>query len=61
MSLGHDETLIAYEQYPPVHAVAFDTAFREHGLIRLAVGLESPKDLIDDLGAALTSAYGAPQ
>jgi cystathionine beta-lyase/cystathionine gamma-synthase len=59
VSLGHDETLIAYEEYPRARATAFDTPFREHGLIRLAVGLESGHDLIADLDAALTSTYGA--
>jgi methionine-gamma-lyase len=58
VSLGHDETLIAYEQYPEARAVAFAPPFRDHGLIRLAVGLESAEDLIADLDAALTSAYG---
>jgi cystathionine beta-lyase/cystathionine gamma-synthase len=58
VSLGHDETLIAYEQYPPERAAGFAPVFREHGLIRLAVGLEAPGDLIADLDAALTTAYG---
>jgi methionine-gamma-lyase len=60
VSLGHDETLIAYEQYTGVKAQAFATPFREHGLIRLAAGLESADDLIADLDAALTSTYGPP-
>jgi cystathionine beta-lyase/cystathionine gamma-synthase len=34
------------------------SAFREHGLIRLAVGLESPHDILADLDAALTTTYG---
>ena len=58
VSLGHDETLIAYEQYPDARAAAFAAPFRDHGLIRLAVGLESADDLIADLDAALTTAYG---
>lgn len=58
VSLGHDETLIAYEEYPEDRASAFDPPFREHGLIRLAVGLESAQDLIADLDAALTTVYG---
>ena len=61
VSLGHDETLIAYEQYPEDRAAAFDARFRKHGLIRLAVGLESAQDLITDLDAALTTVYGAHQ
>ncbi|WP_328414668.1 PLP-dependent transferase [Micromonospora sp. NBC_00389] len=60
VSLGHDETLIAYEQYPEARAAAFAAQFREHGLIRLAVGLESAHDLIADLDAALTTVYGPP-
>jgi cystathionine beta-lyase/cystathionine gamma-synthase len=60
VSLGHDETLIAYEQYTGVKAHAFAAPFREHGLVRLAVGLESADDLIADLDAALTGTYGRP-
>ena len=59
VSLGHDETLVAYEQYPPDRAAGFAPVFREHGLIRLAIGLESAGDLIADLDAALTTTYGA--
>jgi methionine-gamma-lyase len=58
VSLGHDETLIAYEQYPEAQTAAFASPFRDHGLIRLAVGLESAEDLLADLDAALTTAYG---
>jgi methionine-gamma-lyase len=39
-------------------AAAFAPVFQEHGLIRLAIGLESRQDLIADLGASLTTAYG---
>lgn len=60
VSLGHDETLVAYEEYPPDRAAGFAPVFREHGLIRLAVGLEAHGDLIADLDAALTTAYGRP-
>lgn len=58
VSLGHDETLIAYEQYPAERAAVFAAPFRDHGLIRLAVGLEATDDLVADLQAALTTAYG---
>lgn len=58
VSLGHDETLVAYEHYPEGPTAAFDPPFREHGLIRLAIGLESPDDLVADLDAALSTAYG---
>jgi methionine-gamma-lyase len=56
VSLGHDETLIAYEKYPEGPAAAFAPPFREHGLIRLAIGLEAKEDLIADLDAALATA-----
>lgn len=59
VSLGHDETLVAYEEYPEGPAAAFAEPFREHGLVRLAVGLEAQEDLVADLDAALTTAYGA--
>ncbi len=59
VSLGHDETLVAYEQYPPDRAAGFAPVFREHGLIRLAIGLEAADDITADLDAALTSTYGA--
>jgi methionine-gamma-lyase len=58
VSLGHDETLVAYEEYPEGRAAAFTKPFREHGLIRLAIGLESADDLVADLDAALTTVYG---
>lgn len=58
VSLGHDETLIAYEEYPEDRASAFAGPFQQHGLIRLAVGLEAPADLVADLDSALTTAYG---
>ena len=59
VSLGHDETLVAYEQYAGAQAAAFARPFRNNGLIRLAVGLEAPDDLIADLRAALDVAYGS--
>jgi canavanine-gamma-lyase len=58
VSLGHDETLVAYEEYPDGPAAAFAQPFREHGLVRLAIGLEAAPDLIADLDASLTTAYG---
>lgn len=58
VSLGHDETLVAYEQYPEESAQAFAQPFRDHGLVRLALGLEAVEDLIADLEASLTTAYG---
>ncbi|KQV93465.1 aminotransferase class I/II-fold pyridoxal phosphate-dependent enzyme [Streptomyces sp. Root369] len=58
VSLGHDETLVAYEQYPDGPSAAFAPVFQEHGLIRLAIGLESREDLIADLDASLTTAFG---
>jgi cystathionine beta-lyase/cystathionine gamma-synthase len=61
VSLGHDETLVSYEEYPEGLAAACAAPFRGHGLIRLAVGLEAADDLIADLDAALTTAYGRPR
>lgn len=58
VSLGHDETLVAYEEYPEGPAAAFAQPFREYGLVRLAIGLEASEDLIADLDASLTTAYG---
>lgn len=58
VSLGHDETLVAYEEYPGDTARVFAQPFRDHGLVRLAVGLEAAEDLIADLGASLATAYG---
>ena len=58
VSLGHDETLVAYEGYPEGPAKAFAQPFRDHGLVRLAIGLEAAEDLISDLDASLTTAYG---
>jgi cystathionine beta-lyase/cystathionine gamma-synthase len=60
VSLGHDETLIAYEEYPEGPAKAFARPFRDHGLVRLAIGLEAKEDLIADLAASLTTAFGRP-
>ena len=57
VSLGHDETLMDYERYPEERSAGFPAPFQEHGLIRLAVGLEDPDDLIADLDAGLNTAY----
>jgi len=58
VSIGHDETLVAYETHPQGPAAAFASPFREHGLIRLAIGLEAKEDLIADLTASLTTGNG---
>jgi methionine-gamma-lyase len=58
VSLGHDETLVAYEEYPEGPARAFAQSFRDYGLVRLAIGLEAEEDLIADLDASLTTAFG---
>ncbi len=58
VSLGHDETLVAYQSYPGARGAALAAPFREHGLIRLAVGLEARSDLVADLDAALASVCG---
>jgi cystathionine beta-lyase/cystathionine gamma-synthase len=58
VSLGHDESLIVHvgkagrggsECYPDV--------FREHGHLRLSIGLEDPADLIADIEAALDETF----
>ena len=56
----NDETIVVYETYPGESADAFAQPFRDHGLIRLAIGLEAPEDLVANLAAALTTAYGSP-
>ena len=43
---------------PRGSAASFARPFREHGLVRLAIGLEAVEDLIADLDASLTTAYG---
>ncbi|MFH9551855.1 trans-sulfuration enzyme family protein [Streptomyces sp. NPDC017435] len=60
VSLGHDETLIVYEDAAAARAAMFPEVFRAHGLLRLAVGLEDPDDLIADLAAALDTALPTP-
>ncbi len=58
VSLGHDETLVAYEEYPEASASVFAKPFRDHGLVRLAIGLEAQEDLVADLDTSLGIAYG---
>lgn len=58
VSPGHDETLVAYEEYPEGSAKAFAPPFRDHGFVRLAIGLDAVDDLIADLDASLATAYG---
>jgi methionine-gamma-lyase len=57
VSLGHDSSLIVHvgkegrrgsDRYPDV--------FRQHGHLRLSIGLEEPADLIDDIRAAIDDA-----
>jgi cystathionine beta-lyase/cystathionine gamma-synthase len=60
VSLGHDETLILYDNVPPPRDAHFPEVFRTHGLLRLAVGLEDPADLIADLSGALATIFGDP-
>ena len=43
---------------PKAPPKAFAQPFRDHGLVRLAIGLEAVEDLIADLDASLTIAYG---
>ncbi|MET9090174.1 PLP-dependent transferase [Streptomyces sp. NPDC004237] len=53
VSLGHDETLIAHENFAAGRESMFPEVFRTHGLLRLAVGIEEPDDIVADLAAAL--------
>lgn len=56
--LGHHANLGAYEKYPEGPAKAFARPLRHRGLVRLVIGLEAVEDLVADLDALLTTAYG---
>ncbi len=53
VSLGHDESLIVHIGTGGPRVAAYPEPFRRHGLLRLSVGLEDPRDLVADLTAAL--------
>jgi len=53
VSLGHTKTLIEMPSAMTNSAYAGEGPMREHGGIRLSIGLESPVDIIKDLEASL--------
>ncbi|MDE2490736.1 MAG: aminotransferase class I/II-fold pyridoxal phosphate-dependent enzyme [Elusimicrobia bacterium] len=53
VSLGHTKTLIEMPSAMTHSAYAGSGPMREHGGIRLSIGLESPVDIIRDLSASL--------
>ena len=53
VSLGHTKTLIEMPSAMTHSAYAGEGPMREHGGIRLSIGLESPADIIRDLDASL--------
>jgi methionine-gamma-lyase len=53
VSLGHTKTLIEMPSAMTHSAYAGEGPMREHGGIRLSIGLESPGDIIKDLEASL--------
>lgn len=60
VSLGHNETPRSpIRRIPGARQPLSIRVFQQHGLIRLAIGLEAAGDLIADLDGALTTAYGA--
>lgn len=58
VSLGHDESLIVYTGTAGPRVATYPEAFRRLGHLRLSVGLEDPRDLVADLGAALEETFG---
>lgn len=53
VSLGHTKTLIEMPSAMTHSAYAGEGPMREHGGIRLSIGLESPVDIVKDLDASL--------
>ena len=56
VSLGHTKTLIEMPSAMTHSAYAGVGPMREHGGIRLSIGLESPADIVKDLDASLKAA-----
>ncbi len=59
VSLGHTKTLIEMPSAMTHSAYSGAGPMREHGGIRLSIGLESPVDLIKDLERSLSAVSGA--
>jgi cystathionine beta-lyase/cystathionine gamma-synthase len=58
VSLGHDETLIVHVgKDARGGSGAYPAQFREHGHLRLSIGLEDPADLIADIRTALDETF----
>ncbi|MFC9353283.1 trans-sulfuration enzyme family protein [Arthrobacter sp. NPDC057013] len=59
VSLGHDESLIAHSG-PGARGGAggYPEEFQRYGHLRLSVGLEDPRDLIEDIRYALDYVFG---
>lgn len=53
VSLGHDESLIVHLSLDDAHAVEFPDIYKSNGILRFAMGLENPDDVIADMAAAL--------
>jgi methionine-gamma-lyase len=53
VSLGHDESLIVHVGGDDERARFWPEEFRRWGHLRFSVGLEDPRDLIEDLSQAL--------
>ncbi len=60
VSLGHVKTLIEMPSAMTHSAYSGGGPMREHGGIRLSIGLESPHDIIKDLAAGLNATATAP-
>lgn len=58
VSLGHTKTLIEMPSAMTHSAYAGEGPMREHGGIRLSIGLESPVDIVKDLDASLKAVAG---
>ncbi|MFI5345692.1 MAG: trans-sulfuration enzyme family protein [Elusimicrobiota bacterium] len=62
VSLGHTKTLIEMPSAMTHSAYAGEGPMREHGGIRLSIGLESPVDIVRDLEASLKAVWkGRPR
>jgi len=58
-SLGHDDSLIVHVGADGPRVANYPEPFREHGHLRLSVGIEDTSDLLADLAAALDEAFPA--
>lgn len=56
-SLGHDDSLIVHVGTDGPRVAAYPEPFRQHGHLRLSVGLEDTADLLADLASALDDTF----